>query len=47
VQYNLALCYEHGDGVRQSKRWAKYYFERAIDFGHKKAKGQLRKLMST
>lgn len=42
--YNLGLCYKYGDGVRKSKRWAKYYFLKADKFGHKLAKGQLIKL---
>jgi TPR repeat protein len=42
--YNLGLCYKNGDGVAKSKRWARHYFIKADKFGHKMAKGQLRRL---
>jgi TPR repeat protein len=42
--YNLGLCYKHGNGVKQSNRWAKHYFEHAKRFGHKEAAKELRAL---
>lgn len=42
--YNLGLCYKHGAGVQKSRRWTKYYFVKADEFGHKLAKGQLKEL---
>ncbi len=44
AMYNLGLCYKYGDGVIKSKRWARHYFEKADKFGHKLAKGQLKRL---
>lgn len=44
VLYNLGLCYEFGDSVNQSIRWAKYYFNKASKLGHRKASNKLKKL---
>jgi TPR repeat protein len=42
--YNLGHCYADGEGVKQSNRWAKHFFTKAFEYGHRKAKGQLKKL---
>ncbi|MFN7604068.1 MAG: hypothetical protein ACK5R0_21960, partial [Bacteroidota bacterium] len=42
--YNLGLCNEFGDGVRQSIRWAKHYYSKASKLGHKNAKSKLKGL---
>jgi TPR repeat protein len=42
--YNLALCYEYGDGVTRSHRWARYYFSKAAALGHKSAGGKIKAL---
>lgn len=41
---NLGLCYKYGDGVNQSNRWAKYYFEKAEQNGNNRAKRELKNL---
>lgn len=40
--YNLGLCYKYGDGVKQSNRWAQYYFKKATELGHTAAKKELK-----
>ena len=39
--YNLGLCYEEGDGVAASPRWARFWFGRAAALGHRKARTKL------
>ena len=29
AQYNLGLCYKHGEGVSRSKRWAHHWIKKA------------------
>jgi TPR repeat protein len=31
------LCYENGDGVNKSERWARYWFKKAAEQGHEQA----------
>jgi len=38
----LGLCHKHGGCVKQSNRWAKYYFQKEVEFGHKAAKKELK-----
>jgi TPR repeat protein len=42
--FNLGMCYKYGEGVNESKRWAKFYFSKAKTFGHKGAAAQLKEL---
>ncbi len=42
--YNLGLCYELGDGVKQSNRWAKHYYTKASNLGHENARDKLKRL---
>ena len=41
---NMGLCYKYGEGVTQSNRWAKHYFEKAEFYGNRRAKKQLKEL---
>jgi TPR repeat protein len=43
--YNIGLCYKRGEGVRQSNKWAMYYFNKAVALGHKEASKQLKELL--
>jgi TPR repeat protein len=44
AMFNLGLCFEFGDGVRKSLRWAKHYYQNASELGHRKATNKLKKL---
>jgi TPR repeat protein len=44
AQFNLALSYRDGDGVRHSQRQAKYWFRRASQLGHRRARALLKDL---
>lgn len=42
--YNLGLCYEFGEGVTQSARWAIHYYAKASKLGHQKAAIKLKQM---
>ncbi|NLE61288.1 MAG: sel1 repeat family protein, partial [Planctomycetes bacterium] len=42
AQWNLAMCYRDGDGVRSSSRWCKYWLKAAAAQGHRKARQRLK-----
>ncbi|WP_238574488.1 tetratricopeptide repeat protein [Frischella perrara] len=44
AQYNLALMYDKGDGVKQNKSLAKKYYQLACEGHHKKACSKLKQL---
>lgn len=41
AEYNLGVCYEHGDGVKQDYEKAVYWYRRAADKGYDKAQMNL------
>jgi TPR repeat protein len=40
--YNLALCYEYGEGLTRSTRWAEHYYLKVAKFGNQKSKEKLK-----
>ena len=44
AQYNLGLSYFDGDGVKPSKRWSRFWLEKAAQQKHSKAKAVLERL---
>lgn len=47
AQFNLALCYREGEGVKKSRRWCKYWLERAAAQKHRRSRQLLKKWFST
>ncbi|MBK7030953.1 MAG: sel1 repeat family protein [Bacteroidales bacterium] len=45
--YNLGLCYESGEGVLQSNRWAEFYFLKASKLGYRKARNKVKRITNS
>ena len=45
-QYNLGRMYQWGKGVEKDLQQARFWFQKAIDNGHEKAKEALTKIKS-
>jgi FOG: TPR repeat, SEL1 subfamily len=43
AQYNLALMYDKGDGIKQNKSLANEYFKQSCDQGFERACNKLKK----
>lgn len=46
AQYNLGRMYQWGKGVEKDLQQARFWFQKAIDNGHEKAKEALTKIKS-
>ena len=46
AQYNLGRMYQWGKGVEKDLQQARFWFQKAIDNGHEKAKEALSKIKS-
>lgn len=44
AQYELALMYIHGDGVKQDKKQARFWLEKSANQGYEKAQEALKNL---
>lgn len=46
AQFNLAMCYREGDGVKKSHRWCRYWLEQAAAQMHRRSRQLLKKWFS-